>query len=148
MAEAMAMDKETKKLRGLVERAEKCEFWGQPYTITPRLIAHKFGDGQNLFCITPMATRPNYFVARIDSSIRDPRDPFPANHQMSLLDQVMDAAEDEYGCFEEGTDEYFPVVDWGIGAVWGAPFPIAEWQPTPLPKHGRIQPQPRKAARP
>lgn len=134
------IDKETRRLRGIIERPERCQFWGQWYVITPRLISRVFGDGANLLCVTPLATRPNYFAVRIDSSVKDPRDQFPANGQWSLLEDIMLAAEDEYGRFgidEDGEtikdddDRGFPVVDWGIGCSWGKPFPVAEWKPSP-----------------
>lgn len=151
----MSNDKETRRLRRLIERPERCQFWGQWYTITPRLIGQVFGDGKNLICVTPLATRPNYFVVRIDSSVRDVRDPFPADGQWSLLEDIMLAAEDEYGRFgmDDDGDTYkgddprgFPVADWGIGCAWGKPFPIEEWKPTPRARKGRAARQPRQPA--
>ncbi len=44
----MSDDKPTARLRWLIERPENVTFWGTKYTITPRLIAHKFGDGKQL----------------------------------------------------------------------------------------------------
>lgn len=159
----MSDDKETRRLRNLIERSERCQFWGQPHTITPRLIARAFGVGDRLVCITPMATRPNYFIVRIDSAVKDVRDPFPVRtsdpdggYATSLLDDIMSAAEEEYGYF--GDEEYrgkdgdesrgFPVTDWSIGVAWGTPFPVAEWKPTPRPRNGRVGRQPRKASIP
>jgi hypothetical protein len=128
----------TLQLRQLIERPEKCTFWGQPYTVTPRLIARVFGDGLRLICITPMAHRPNYFVVRVDSAMTHVNHPRPGQ-EVSLLEDIMCAAEEEYGTFgdEEERDEDgyesrpFPVTDWGIGCGWSKPFPIAEWKPTP-----------------
>jgi hypothetical protein len=54
---------DTDALRKFIEQPERCRFWGEPHTITPRLITAKFGDGQQLLCVTPFATRPNYFAA-------------------------------------------------------------------------------------
>lgn len=139
-------DHETRLFRRLVERPERCRFWGQPYTITPRLIGRIFGDGKHLICITPLATRPNYFVVRVDSG--------PAFDIHDILNSAIDAAEEEFGYFGDedeldasGDDPRpFPVTDWGIGVCWGERFPIADWVPTPRPKRGRVQPQPRKGS--
>ena len=123
---------ETRHLRELVERPERVSFWGKEYTITPRLIAHVFGDGRRLMAITPLATRPNYFVARVDSTVTDPLDPFPASSQEALLDHIMEAAEEEYGNIRHADEDErgsFPTaVDWGIGCTWGTPVPIAAWR--------------------
>jgi hypothetical protein len=142
--------KETRRLRALIERPERATLWGQKYTRTPRLIAEVFGDGQQLVILSPMAHRPDIFVARVDSATRSVRDDWPpgARHPRQLLDDIIEAAEDEYGFYNAG-EEYeeddprrdgpsFPeAVDWGIGASWGAPFPVSEWVPTPLPRTGR-----------
>lgn len=127
----MGDDRETKRLRLLVERAERCTFWGEPYIVTPRLIAHKFGDA--LIAVSPMASRPDYFVARVPlgCDVRDPLGP----HSHSLIEEIMCAAEDEYGCYsdEELTDDErtFPIVDWGIGVSWGKAIAVSEWEPSP-----------------
>jgi len=113
---------ETDVLRALVEQPESITFWGEEYTITPRLIAEVFGDGDTLIGITPLATRPNYFLVRVDSgdgfNVRD------------ILDDVIASAEEEYGFFREDCeeDQFFPVVDWGIGVSWGERFTVADLQ--------------------
>lgn len=136
-------DKETAKLRALIERPERCQFWGSNYVITPRLIAERFGDGKMLVCITPIMTRPDYFVARVDSSTKSvldrcidcrARSPFGRE---TLLDAIADAQEEEYGYYdnedEDGNreDRGFPWVDWSDGCSWGRPFPVSEWKPAP-----------------
>jgi len=118
--------RDTARLRTLVEQPEQVTFWGAEYTITPRLIGRSFGDGKRMICIQPLATRPNYFVVRVSSEAGwDVRDE---------LDDIMDAAEDEYGTF--GDEEYqetngdesrgFPVCDWGVGCTWGERFMEAD----------------------
>lgn len=130
---------EVRRLRALVERPERCRFWGQPYVITPRLIAHRFGDGRKLVCITPLATRPNYFVARVDSSVTSVQVEGEYDWGRTyLIDAIMDAQEDEYGHYhteqqETGKDPDWPIVDWGIGCAWGEPFPVEEWKPSKPP---------------
>lgn len=151
----MSDDRETKRLRGLIERPERCRFWGLEYTITPRLIAEKFGDGQRLVCVTPMATRPNYFVARVDSSTVDVMArsrPPGSTRGRNLLDAIVDAAQEEYGYLADADEEaggYFPeTVDWDVGVTWGEPLLVEDWKPTPRPRHGRAGLQPRKRLSP
>lgn len=154
--------REVRRLRALIERPERCTFW-QPYTITPRLIEKGFGDGRLLICVTPLATRPNYFVVRIDSRTKDLREPAPVEsairkrggYDVSLLEDIMCAAEEEYGYFGDERDasgdetRYFPVVDWGVGCAWGKPFPIAEWTPTIIDSRShRTEASRRKARKP
>lgn len=113
-------DRDTEYLRSLIERPETSTFWGQEYTITPRLISEVFGDGTMLIGITPLATRPNYFIVRVDSGEDfDVRD---------VLDDVITAAEEEYGYYQEDCeeDQYFPVVDFGIGCSWSDRFTVAD----------------------
>lgn len=143
-------DLETRRLRSLVERPERVLFWGQPHTRTPRLIQRKFGDGRKLVIVVPIAHRPNCFVARVDSATKSVRDDWPpgARDPRQLLDDIIEAAEDEYGFYFDG-EEYdegdprrdgpsFPrAVDWGIGTTWGEPFPVSQWVPTPLKPTGR-----------
>lgn len=127
----MADDRKTRRLRLLVERPERCTFWGFPYIVTPRLIAHEFGDA--LIAVSPMASRPDYFVARVPLGV-DVRDALTPRHH-SLIEEIMLAAEDEYGCFndDELTDDerVFPIVDWGIGVSWGKPIAARDWKPSP-----------------
>lgn len=146
----MSDDLETRRLRALIERPERRLLWGQPHTVTPRLIAHAFGDGRQFVIVTPIAHRPRYFVARVDSATRSVLDDWPpaAKHPRQLLDDIIEAAEDEYGFFHP-EDEYAPddarrdgprfpwAVDWGIGCTWGEPFPVEEWRPTPPSVSGR-----------
>lgn len=140
----MSDDKETAKLRALIERPERCQFWGRDYVITPRLVAAKIGDGKQLVCVTPLFTRPNYIVARVDSAMKHVLDVYaptrgPFGGERSYLDAIMDAAEEEYGYHgdEEYQDEHgnetreSPVADWGGGCTWGKPFPIEKWRPAP-----------------
>ena len=88
----------TEQLRAIIEVEQDVTMWGQPHRVTPRLVSEVFGDGRLLLEIIPLATRPNFYVVRVDSSwgwneggrnndapIRD------------HLDEIYDAIEDEYG---------------------------------------------------
>jgi len=50
-------------------RRRKTKFWGRHYFITPRLVDWVHGDGLQLIYFTPLNTRPNYYVVRIDSKV-------------------------------------------------------------------------------
>jgi hypothetical protein len=108
----------TEELRALVEVPETVEFWGQKHTVTPRFIAKIFGDGKMLLIVQPMNTRPNHFVVRVDSS--------SALDVFDIIDDIMDAAEDEYGYYDDeelsDDEKVFPVVDWTVGCSWSERF--------------------------
>ncbi len=45
--------------------------WGREhYNHVPTLIDSTHGDGQCLIYIVPLATRPDYYIVRVDSSVR------------------------------------------------------------------------------
>lgn len=50
-------------------RRRRVEFWGQTYVIRPRLVNWIHGDGLQLIALQPLATRPQRYLARIDSKI-------------------------------------------------------------------------------
>ena len=114
------------ELRALVERPTKAEHWGAEHDITPRVIGKVFGNGQRLINISPMMTRPNYFVVRVDSAEDwDVRD---------VLDDIYEAGEEEFGRYDADEEEdpsvederEFPIVDWGAGCCWGKRYTIED----------------------
>jgi hypothetical protein len=136
------------RLRTAIEVPQRVSFWGHEHTITPLLVPAIFGDGRSLVAITPLLTRPNYFVVRGDSSWIDERFAGPgavtsafdevleegdyyalAPHMEMLGDGVYGAIEEAFGRWrdeshrdEEDTDADYewPVVDLGFGCSWGA----------------------------
>lgn len=54
-------------LKADVEREEEQVLWGQVYRGTPRLVSEVFGDGKQWVGWRPLASRPNYYVVRVDS---------------------------------------------------------------------------------
>lgn len=56
------------RVKAAIEVEEEVRFWGSAYRITPLVVPAVFGDGRALFHITPLLTRPNFFVVRGDSS--------------------------------------------------------------------------------
>lgn len=121
-------------LRRLIENPEKTRFWGRNYTITPRYVSGKIGDGGRLCFYTQLNTRPNYYVLRIDSrvGVRD----------LNEFDEICDAIDDEYGsvnfhcdtcdrdwsegdCDDCDGDRNWPRLDDDCGSSWGCwPFEL------------------------
>ena len=105
--------------------------WGQPvHTHTPVLINATHGDGQCLISFTPLGTRPDYYIIRVDSSIKkmieDDGDEIRDFLETGI---IYDMIEDECGCmyidddpdadvFEE-IQQPFPALDMTCGAGWG-----------------------------
>src|SRR5260370_39113166 len=77
--------------------------WGAPNEITPILIDEIFGDGEQLIGLTPIMTRTNYYVIRIDSSWA--LDNFAENPLCDYLDEIYDAIETQCGCGEDCGEE-------------------------------------------
>lgn len=86
-----------RKLRELVERRRRVEFWGRTHYITPRLCASVFGDGKALVYWAQFDHRPNYYVVRIDSSWRvENREDGPDDIREHLED-IEDALVEQFG---------------------------------------------------
>lgn len=115
------------------------KLWGQPHDIKPCLIEKIHGDGLQLVALTPIDTRPNYYVLRIDSSI-DLDDDDTLNKEdreyygsiMELLLQMVEEDHINIDSYEENNEgkyfdsfdetiepfEYeFPMLSWG-GGYW------------------------------
>lgn len=113
----------TEELRASIEQPESVHHWGQECTITPKLVERVLGDGQRLMYITPIMTRPNYFVIRVDSKWdNEYRD--TANEEW--LEDICDAIDQEYPDLrrDENTQDpdslpWFNTVDLGEGLSWG-----------------------------
>lgn len=98
------------------------QHWGITYeNFAPVLVEKVFGDGQRLLFLTPLATRPNYYVARVDSTLREDDEREFVEHQ--LFDAIMDEfgdADDANGDDgdEEGDSLPWPALDTSCGFVW------------------------------
>jgi hypothetical protein len=91
-------------------------FWGTEYKITPLLVEEIFGDGKQLIWLEPLATRPNYYVVRVDSKWdidNGGRDPL-CDH----LDDIYEAIENEYGDSDRGEGGW-PALSTSCGMRWG-----------------------------
>lgn len=71
-------------------------FWGRNYIITPRLVEWVHGDGLQVIYFQPLNTRPNYYVARIDSkvSLDNSDEPCFADE---VLEDLYTAIEEQFG---------------------------------------------------
>ncbi len=100
--------------------------WGKPYhDHTPALVDHIHGDGGCLMWIEPLATRPDYYIMRVDESVRqmieDADDEIHDLVDIELLEYI----DDEFGHYIEEDDdgneihELFPALDDSCGFSWG-----------------------------
>lgn len=113
----------TTMLRKRIERRESVRFWGRLHFITPRLSSAIFGDGMQLIYVTPLNTRPNHYVVRVDSSWTD----FNSDDFRDHIDEILLDLEEEYGNAddEELWDKRrkwkpaFPAVSLEVGVCWG-----------------------------
>lgn len=74
-------------------RKQKVEFWGREYTVTPAVANSFVGDGQTLLYFTPLATRPNWYLIRVDSSWGKWTDGTDGHDH---IDEVIDALIDDF----------------------------------------------------
>lgn len=93
------------------------QHWGSVYeNFAPELVEEVFGDGQRLLFLTPLATRPHYYVVRVDSALaeEDERD--------FVERQLLDAIEEEFGDADDGDEDAdsfpWPALDTSCGFVW------------------------------
>lgn len=91
--------RDTPRLRALVERKKLVRWWGRKTFVTPRLVSAVFGDGKRLIALAPMMYRPNHFIVRIDSG-------WNLDNQASDCELLIDHIDDIYETIEE---EYY---DW------------------------------------
>lgn len=114
-------------------RKQTATLWGQPHDIEPYLVEKHFGDGMQLVAITPLNTRPNYYLVLVDSkwwmdsyqyhSLEDV-DRDPEDHIAEHIDDIMEGIEDEIGRRwtedDDGNevDIGWPAVDDDSGVAW------------------------------
>ncbi len=102
------------------------EFWGRRYRITPHLVSKIFGDGKQTIHLTPLNTRPNYYIVCIGSKTDLTEDSW-----LGLLEEIQEEIEEEFGPCRgpRGGMIPFPTPDWDCGCAWGrAPEDTAEAQ--------------------
>lgn len=121
--------REMEALRATVERRQAASLWGKKHFVTPRLCFTVFGDGRKLIFLTPMSTRPNWYVIRIDSkwSLDNHESDDELLPPRDWTDDVIDALEEQFGTGEKLNgngetyrDAWFPqVLHIDMGFSWG-----------------------------
>lgn len=115
---------ERSRWAALIETEERVRFWGHSYTITPKLVSTVWGNGEKWMHLTPLNTRPNYYVLRVDSRLGAEGWPEFAD----ICDDVYNAIEDEFGRVDDDMDEDdsdseelrdWPAADFSVGSSWG-----------------------------
>lgn len=113
----------TARLRKVIERRQRATLWGKVYYVTPRLVTEVFGDGRQLIWLAPLATRPNWYVVRIDSRWK------LSNHETGdllhdHLDDIYNSIEAEFDVSNSGDVDSvtrpWPAFDHSCGCGWGA----------------------------
>lgn len=115
-------DQITEALEKLTRR-RKISFWGVTYFIRPCLLSEVFGDGKTVLALQPLATRPDRYLIRVDSSTDLDSEQF-----YKSLEDLYNAIENE---FFPHRDEYdhengrtyvkhrpFPALDTSYGVSW------------------------------
>ncbi|MDR3797997.1 MAG: hypothetical protein P4K93_07580 [Terracidiphilus sp.] len=77
-----------------LERKQAAYLWGQKSFIKPVFIEHALGNGDLLLAVTPLNTRPNYYLIRIDSNWLKKDD---TETIYDHLDEIEDAIEEQCG---------------------------------------------------
>jgi hypothetical protein len=103
-------------------RRQWARLWGQKHMIKPVFIKQALGNGDKLVAITPLNTRPNYYLIRVDSSwsVRNSDDSNICDH----IDEISEAIEEECGRKYETDDDDeeivmpWPALDDEVGVSW------------------------------
>lgn len=104
-----------------LERRQAAYLWGQKHFIRPVFIRGVLGDGNLLLAVTPLNTRPNYYLIRIDSGWLKKDD---TETIYEHLDEIEDAIEDEVGLRDYEDDEgneclaEWPSLNTNAGISW------------------------------
>ncbi len=116
------MIKISKKTIAYLTRRRWAYLWGQKSMIEPVFIPQALGNGDKLLAVTPLNTRPNYYLIRVDSSWSDfnTDEPCVGDH----IDEICDVIEDYVGPkhFEDDdgneVSEPWPYLDDECGVSW------------------------------
>lgn len=104
-----------------LERRQAAYLWGQKSFIKPVFIAQPLGNGDLLLALTPLNTRPNYYLIRIDSTwlTEDDKETI-----YDHLDEIEDAVEDQVGSRDYEDDDgneclaEWPALNLNAGVSW------------------------------
>lgn len=109
-----------RRLKKVVEKPYPSRWWGQDCTIEAKLLPGRFGDGRFLIGIEPLNTRPQFYVARVDSKWRPTRNhnPLQSDEWFYFLEELYLALEDHFGSVNFEDDE---------GGLWGDNEELSAW---------------------
>ena len=101
--------------------------WGQKhYNHVPVLIDNIHGDGQCFVYIVPLATRPDYYIIRVDSSVKQMIENDDDEIRDLLESELYAMIETEYGNYDDHEDYDgkdimlpFPALNYSCGCGWG-----------------------------
>ena len=115
------MLKISKRTIAHLTRRQWARLWGQKRMIKPVFIPQALGVGDLLLAITPLNTRPNYYLIRVDARWLKKDD---TETIYDHLDDIYDAIEDHVGPREWTDDngkehvEGWPALDLDSGTSW------------------------------
>ncbi len=121
--ERLALARETRRLKLIIERRQAGYLWGQKHFFTPRLIGEVFGNVKKLIWISGLNTRPAFWVVRVDSSWSQETE--ESDLFFDHLEEIYQAIEGEFGTGEKEdgslyANARFPqTCDFGSGTVFG-----------------------------
>jgi hypothetical protein len=102
-------------------RKQEALLWAQPRMIEPVFVPTILGNGDTLLALSPLNTRPNYYLIRIDSKWLDPEN---TDIIYDHLDEIYDAIEGHVGPREWEDDdgkehvEDWPAMNLDCGSSW------------------------------
>ena len=111
-----------------IETPHPRAMWGEPRQVSPRFVRKALGNGDKLVGITPVATRPEYYVIRVDSGWEVSR---YAKGEMLCehMDEIYAAIEEQFSSAHDWEDEDepgdpnaaeygWPALDADCGSTW------------------------------
>jgi hypothetical protein len=102
----------------------KEQLWGEDYEIAANLIDHIHGNGKLLIYIQPLATRPRYYIMRVDSKVKRMIEK-DTDDSHELIESFLEYIEDQCGFRvdedEDGEIIYnpWPALNDTCGWSWG-----------------------------
>ena len=73
-------------------KPREVELWGRKSIITPAIPEGQIGDGLQIMKFTPIDTRPNYYIIRVDSSYD-----IDAEDNTDMHEEILQLLEDTFG---------------------------------------------------
>lgn len=89
------MSRAPRAVERLVCRPTRIRFWGQYSVVTPALVYQRFGDGRCWGTLSPMNTRPNFYLIMGDSSWE--ADPDSDSFRDAFDEEIYPAIDEQYG---------------------------------------------------